>query len=204
MFIRAYLRASTKEQDASRAKSSLESFAAEHGHKVASWYTENESGANLQRHELMRLIDDAQQGDIILVEQVDRLARLKTADWDKLKAMLLAKGLLIVSPELPTSWGALQQSTGDSFTGAILQAVNGMLLDMLAAVARKDYEDRRRRQAEGISKAKSEGKFKGRPVDTEKRESIKRLLVAGTSYTDIQKTLSCSRHLIASVRKELA
>lgn len=40
-----------------------------------------------------------------------------------------------------------------------------MLLDMLAAIARKDYEDRRRRQAEGISKAKSEGKYRDREAD---------------------------------------
>ena len=32
-----------------------------------------------------------------------------------------------------------------------------MLLDMLAAVARKDYEDRRRRQLEGIKRARKEG-----------------------------------------------
>ena len=31
----------------------------------------------------------------------------------------------------------------------MFEAINGMLLDMLAAVARKDYDDRRRRQAHG-------------------------------------------------------
>ena len=41
-------------------------------------------------------------------------------------------------------------------------AINAMLLDMLAAVARKDYEDRRRRQAQGIVKAKAEGLYRGR------------------------------------------
>lgn len=44
-FVRAYLRASTSEQDANRAKEQLEVFAAQHQLKVASWYTENESGA---------------------------------------------------------------------------------------------------------------------------------------------------------------
>ncbi len=34
-----------------------------------------------------------------------------------------------------------------------------MMLDMLAAVARKDYEDRRRRQREGIEKAKALGGY---------------------------------------------
>ena len=35
-----------------------------------------------------------------------------------------------------------------------------MMLDMLAAVARKDYEDRRRRQAQGILKAEAQGKYR--------------------------------------------
>jgi DNA invertase Pin-like site-specific DNA recombinase len=33
----------------------------------------------------------------------------------------------------------------DEFTSRMFDAINGMMLDMLAAVARKDYEDRRRR-----------------------------------------------------------
>ena len=40
------------------------------------WYVENESGAKLARPELFRLLADAHAGDILLVEQVDRLSRL--------------------------------------------------------------------------------------------------------------------------------
>ncbi len=63
----------------------------------------------------------------------------------------------------------------DTFTRSMLKAVNGMMLDMLAAIARKDYEDRRRRQAEGISKAKAEGKYRGRVPDAQKHELIRTL-----------------------------
>jgi hypothetical protein len=42
-------------------------------------------------------------------------------------------------------------------------AINDMLLDILAAVARKDFEDRRRRQMHGQAKAKAEGEYVGRP-----------------------------------------
>ena len=72
MFIRAYLRASTSEQDASRAKSALDVFAAEHGLRIAARYVENESGAKLHRPELFRLLSDCEPGDVLLVEQVDR------------------------------------------------------------------------------------------------------------------------------------
>jgi DNA invertase Pin-like site-specific DNA recombinase len=54
----------------------------------------------------------------------------------------------------------------------MFEAINGMLLDMLAAVARKDYDDRRRRQPQGQATARAEGKYKGRPEDTERNAGI--------------------------------
>jgi DNA invertase Pin-like site-specific DNA recombinase len=74
MFIRAYLRASTSEQDAVRARNALDAFAAERGLWIAAGYVENESGAKLHRPELFRLLADCGPGDVLLVEQVDRLS----------------------------------------------------------------------------------------------------------------------------------
>jgi len=51
---------------------------------IAATYTENESGASLKRPELFRLLEDCQPGDLLLVEQVDRLsvnAGLKFHHW---------------------------------------------------------------------------------------------------------------------------
>jgi DNA invertase Pin-like site-specific DNA recombinase len=203
MFIRAYLRASTKEQNAERARESLIQFAAQHGQRIAAFYIENVSGATLHRPGLMRLITESGEGDIVLVEQIDRLARLKQGDWDTLKQKLASKRLAIVSPELPTSWLALQQHSETDFTGAILQAVNAMMLDMLAAVARKDYDDRRRRQSQGIAKAQSDGKYNGRQPDLKRHQHIASLLKTGHSYSDIQDMLGCSRHLIATISKNI-
>jgi DNA invertase Pin-like site-specific DNA recombinase len=59
MFVRAYLRASTNEQDAARARQQLEAFAAERDLRIAAYYVENESGATLARPELFRLLSDA-------------------------------------------------------------------------------------------------------------------------------------------------
>ncbi|MCF8494701.1 MAG: recombinase family protein [Rickettsiaceae bacterium] len=61
-----YLRASTKEQDAVRAKDALLQFASNSNLTVASFFIENESGAKLDRPELFRLLDIAQPNDIIL------------------------------------------------------------------------------------------------------------------------------------------
>ena len=54
--------------------------------------------------------------------------------------------------DLPTSH-VMTTGNGDEFAGRMFDAINGMLLDMLAAIARKDHDDRRRRQAQGIAKA---------------------------------------------------
>ncbi|WP_185908091.1 recombinase family protein, partial [Klebsiella pneumoniae] len=91
MYIHGYLRASTKEQDALRAKNRMKAFVEEKGFRLASWYTENVSGASLQRPELLRLLDDAAPGDIILIEQVDRLSRLDEEGWQKLKHLIQEK-----------------------------------------------------------------------------------------------------------------
>ena len=203
MFTRAYLRAWTKEQDAKRAKAELIQFAKDHNHKVAAFYVENESGATLVRPQLMQLIEDAHEDDIILVEQIDRLARLNPADWGTLNRLLSEKKLSVVSKELPTSYMAFQSEGSTEFMSSMLEAINAMLLDMLADIARKDYENRRRRQQEGIIRAKAEGKYLGRRKDVEKRKIIASLLKTGHSYSDIQKTAKCSRHLIAVVSQEL-
>jgi len=199
MFIRAYLRASTSEQDASRAKGDLEQLASQHGCKIAATYTENESGTTLKRPELMRLLGDAHDGDVLLVEQVDRLSRLSDDDWSILKGMLADKSIKVVALDLPTSHMFLAQQQQDAFTGAMLKAINGMLLDMLAAIARKDYEDRRRRQRQGIDKAAAEGKYKGRQPDMEKRQRVMDLLKAGHSRREVERLTGASHGLVQKV-----
>jgi len=198
MLARLYLRASTDEQDASRARASLERFAEDHGLTVAASYTENESGAKLARPELFRLLADSKPGDVLLVEQVDRLSRLTDADWKRLRAEIEAKGVRIVALDLPTSHGMLGGGK-DDFTCRMLAAVNAMLLDMLAAIARKDYEDRRRRQAEGQAKAKAAGLYRGRPEDAKLHASIACMLEKDMSWSKIQDATGCGRATVAKV-----
>jgi DNA invertase Pin-like site-specific DNA recombinase len=198
MFIRAYLRASTRDQDADRARAALDAFVAQHGLRIAAYYVENETGTKLDRPELMRLLKDSGEGDVILLEQVDRLSRLTASDWEKLKAEISGRCVRVVALDLPTSHGMLNAAT-DEFTCRMLEAVNAMLLDMLAAVARKDYDDRRRRAAEGIAKAKAAGKFKGRPEDAERNERIAKMLRSGATWSDVLATFKCSRSTLSVI-----
>lgn len=152
MRVYVYLRASTKEQDALRAKETLFEFSENLKIKISAWFIEYESGAKLQRPELFRLLKIAEPGDAILIEHIDRITRLSEDDWHKLKSTIIENNLRIISMDLPTSYNLV--SNDDEFQRRILSAVNAMMLDILAATARKDYTDRRRRQQEGISKAK--------------------------------------------------
>ncbi|EFG9152512.1 recombinase family protein, partial [Escherichia coli] len=184
----------------SRAKSQLEAFAKERGSKIAATYIENESGASLARPELFRLLADCQEGDILLIEQVDRLSRLTGADWERLKDEIRKRRIRIVALDLPTSHQMLSAKQ-DDFTARMLEAVNGMMLDMLAAIARKDYEDRRRRQAQGIAKAKAEGTYKGRPEDKARNAAITKMLQGGQSWNSIIAATGASRSTLARLAK---
>lgn len=202
MFVRAYLRASTSEQDASRARDALEQFAANHGQHIACEYLENESGAKADRPELLRLLKDAKKGDVLLVESIDRLSRLPAEDWQKLKTAIDSKGLRIVALDLPTSHQGIADTKGDEFTNRMLAAINSMLVDMMAAIARKDYEQRRERQAQGIKKAKEEGRYKGRPVDVDLHKRVRELLAAGLGVRATARHAGCSTTTVLKIRDQ--
>ncbi len=202
MRVWAYLRASTKQQDADRALNELEAFAHSHDLKVSKYFKENESGASLQRPQLFLLLEIAERGDILLCEQIDRISRLTGEDWKTLRAIIESKGIRVVSLDLPTSHQLL--NVQDEFTVRMFEAMNSMMLDMLAAISRKDYEDRRRRQKQGIQKARSENRYKGRPIDQELHRRIAELLSDGKSWNKVQDLIGCSRATVAKVSKKMA
>ncbi|QDI83256.1 resolvase [Methylorubrum populi] len=95
-------------------------------------------------------------------------------------------------------------ASSDEFTARLFEAINGMMLDMLAAVARKDYDDRRRRQAQGQAKAKAEGRYKGHTEDVERNSGIAAMPSKGLSWSQIQAATGCSRATIAKIAKRAA
>ena len=198
MFIRAYLRASTDEQDANRAKDELTQFAQQKGVRIASFYVENQSGSTLERAGLARLIDDAHEGDVLLVEKVDRLSRLPYEKWKQLKHQLVEAGIHIVVIDQAMTHGVLDGSSDSSMLSKILTE---FMIDLAATMARDDYNTRRKRQAQGIEKAKKLGKYSGRKPDLQLREHVAQLLDEGKSWSQIQNFLKCSRSTIAKVKK---
>ena len=145
MTVRIYVRASTKEQDAKRALSDLISFSQSYDDNHVE-YVEHFSGTKLDRPVLAKLLKDAEQSDILLVESVDRLSRLSQDDFAILKQRIKDKGLRLVVADLPTT-----HTVSGGMTGDILRVINDMLIDLLATMAKLDNDKRRERIKQGLA-----------------------------------------------------
>lgn len=119
--------------------------------------------------------------DVLLFEELQQL-----------RAKIDSKGLRNVLLDLPTSHQGMQDIKGEEFTGRMLGAINSMLLEMMAAIARKDYEQCRECKAQGIKKVKTEGKYQGRPIDTDLHKRAKKLLDAGLGISATARHAHCS------------
>ena len=167
MTVRIYVRASTKDQDAKRALSDLIIFGKSYDDSYAE-YIENYSGTKLNRPALNKLLDDANQGDILLVESVDRLSRLSQDDFAILKQRIKDKGLRLVVADLPTT-----HTVSEGMTGDILRVINNMLIDLLATMAKLDNDKRRERIKQGL--ANSGYKPTGKKANLAKHNRIREL-----------------------------
>jgi DNA invertase Pin-like site-specific DNA recombinase len=78
-----------------------------------------------------------------------------------------------------------------------------MMLDMLADIARKDYEDRRRRQAQGIQTAKEKGAFKGRPEDEKRNAALVAMLKGGQTWASIVAATGVSTSTLSRLSKRI-
>ncbi len=167
MTVRIYVRASTKDQDATRALADLVTFSTSYNDNRVE-YVEHSSGTKLDRPALTLLLNDAEEGDILLVESVDRLSRLSQDDFAILKQRIKDKGLRLVVADLPTT-----HTVSNGMTGDILRVINDMLIDLLATMAKLDNDKRRERIKQGL--ANSGYKPTGKKANTAKHNRIKEL-----------------------------
>lgn len=196
MTVRIYVRASTKDQDAERALDSLKEFASTIN-GVTVEYVENESGTKLDRPVLNKLLADAENGDTLLVESVDRLSRLKQDEFEVLKGRIKDKGLKLVVADLPTTHVLL--NTDDTITSSILNLVNNLLIDLLATMARLDNEKRIERIKQGLER--SGYKPTGKKADTDKHDRIRELNNKGLTKEEIGKAVGCGVATVYRVLK---
>ena len=198
MNTRIYLRASTKDQDAERALQILQDLNQNLNLGETIVYVENYSGTKLDRPELNKLLSQANQGDTLLVESIDRLSRLTQQDFQELKRRIQEKGLRLIVADLPTTYQMIQ--TSDSITHSILELINNMLIDLLATMARLDNEKRIERIKQGL--ARSGYKPTGKKANEAKHKRIKELLASGNmTKEEIAKAVNCGVATVYRVAK---
>ena len=149
-------------------------------------FSEKRSGTSRNgREALDAALEWVREGDVFVVTRLDRLAR-SMSDLRTVVDKLTAKGV---------GFRVLQQGAIDTTTSE-----GRLFLNILGSFAEWEAEIRGERQAEGIAKAKAEGRFKGRPASID-RKAVLSLKVEGVSPTEIAKRLGVAR---ASVYRLMA
>jgi DNA invertase Pin-like site-specific DNA recombinase len=62
--------------------------------------------------------------------------------------------------------------TGGPITRAVITAINNMLIDLMAAMSHKDWLSRRQRQKQGIERAHTLGRYRGKQADQERHQKV--------------------------------
>jgi DNA invertase Pin-like site-specific DNA recombinase len=111
-------------------------------------FQETRSGTTTQgRDQLEAALRFVRKGDVLLVTRLDRLAR-SMSDLRRIVDTLTAKGVGL----------RVLQQPFDTTTSE-----GRLLLNILGAFSEFETEIRKERQRDGIAKAKTEGRYKGRP-----------------------------------------
>jgi DNA invertase Pin-like site-specific DNA recombinase len=148
-------------------------------------FAEKVSGRSTHgRGQLAEALDFAREGDTLVVTRLDRLAR-SVGDLFSILDQLTAKGV---------AFRCLSQAGVDTDSSS-----GKLMLTILGAVAAFESDIRKERQAEGIARAKAEGRYQGRPrsIDGSK---VRALRAEGVGPSDIAKRLGIGR---ASVYRAL-
>ena len=135
-----YVRVSTQGQNTARQEVLMRELGVD---KV---FIDRQSGKDMSRPELKRMLEFVREGDIVIVESISRFARC-TRDLLELVEQLTAKGVEFVS----------KKESLDTATPS-----GRFVLTIFGAVAQLEREYLLQRQKEGIAIAKEEGRYKGR------------------------------------------
>ena len=148
-------------------------------------FAEKRSGTTTEgRDQLVEALDWVREGDVLIVTRLDRLAR-SIVDLRKIVDRLGEKGV---------GFRCLQQGALDT-----TRSDGRLLLNILASFAEFETDIRRERQADGIAKAKSEGKYRGRPATID-AAAIDELEAQGMGASAIAKRLGIGRASVYRIK----
>jgi DNA invertase Pin-like site-specific DNA recombinase len=152
-------------------------------------FEEKLSGASSHnRPALLAMIDFAREGDEVIVYSIDRLAR-DLRDCQDIVARLNDKGVSVAF-----------LSENLKFTASDDDPFSKLQLHLMSAFAEFERAIIRRRQREGIEKAKAKGVYKGRPPSINAGK-ITELCQRGFGPSDIARELGISRASVYRLMK---
>ncbi|NDB60354.1 recombinase family protein [bacterium] len=143
-------------------------------------FEEKVSGASKERKAMKDMMDWVREGDEVLVWSIDRLAR-DLRDLQDIISTLNNKGVSISFI-----------SEGLSFSVEKNDALAKLQLQMMGAFSEFERSIIRKRQAEGIAKAKEKGVYRGRKATIDARE-VMSLKEKGLGASAIAKQLGIGR-----------
>jgi DNA invertase Pin-like site-specific DNA recombinase len=173
-----YARVSTNGQDLSVQDAEL------HGAGCVKVYREKASGAKTDRPELAKAIRRLEQGDVLVVTRLDRLAR-STRDLLNVLATIAERG---------AGFRSLKDTWADTTT------LHGrLMLTILGGLAEFERELIRARTGEGRKRAKARGVRFGRPrkLTAHQRQEALQRLAAGETQSDVARTFNLSSATIS-------
>src|SRR5712672_439864 len=179
MTICGYARVSTDGQTLAAQGAQL------HAAGCAKVYSEKVSGAQTDRAELAKLLKRLDEGDVLVVTRLDRLARSTRDLLNILDAVAKA--------------GAGFRSLADAWADTTTPH-GRLMLTVLGGLAEFERDLIRARTGEGRERAKARGVKLGRKpklTEHQKREAIRRRDELGETLADIARTFNVSRSTIS-------
>ena len=175
-----YARVSTLDQNLDRQLDSLISFGADH----RNIYKEKLSGRTKNRPEMIRMIEELQLGDIVVVADITRISR-STKDLLEIIEQIKEKGASIKS--LKDTW--LDTSSNNPY--------NEFLLTVMAGLSQLERDLISQRTREGLAAAKARGRSGGRPSKRNTKAKLVETLASNNyKIKDIIKETGLSRTTI--------
>jgi DNA invertase Pin-like site-specific DNA recombinase len=152
-------------------------------------FEEKVSGSSSERLALNEMIDFVREDDEVVVYSIDRLAR-NLRDLQNIIETLNSKGASIkfLSENL-------------TFSADVNNPFAKLQLQIIGSVAEFERNIIRKRQAEGIAKAKAKGVYAKRGASIN-REKIRELQKEGLTITAIARALDISRMSVYRINKQ--
>lgn len=166
--VRIYIKAAKNQEDIAQQEGLVMMVNAQ-GYAVSDIYLEQvKDGTN--RPALDKLLRELEPGEIVVFENLEHISRLPMEKLEALlegvrskKASIAIPGLIDLEPD------SCDQA---EIKGLVFRTRQELLQDVILYIARKEYGERRRRQIEGIERAKSKGNYKGKQANLEKHRRV--------------------------------